>query len=278
MPEPIEAATPMIAMTSSGVEASSTWVKGDSLVSGLSGQTIKTSDFRHNNMQPFFGGSVKQNMTASANTSRLDTFTGAGTTQIKKTEISPMFDYNQPFGQPFGNEPNAEFIRSRIVDPSRRNNEKPFEPTRVGPALGEKGGLTGKGGFQQIEVNEIMKRAMPTTDKLRVADKPKVSYNNQVIPGSHFITAPALDTGEVRKYRPDTFFLNESGERNGIASSEVLKESVRPTQVLKYTTRTDTTEEIIGAPASQEAFKSYPHYMHSIVLLFSLHKDNGNYS
>jgi hypothetical protein len=28
----------------------------------------------------------------------------------------------------------------------------------------------------------------------------------------------------------------------------------------------------------QEVFKSYLHYMHSIVLLFSLHKDNGNYS
>jgi hypothetical protein len=184
-------------------------------------------------------------------------FTGAGSTQIQKQEIAPMFNYNQPFGRPFGNEPNADFVRSRIVEPGRRNNEKPFEPTRVGPSLGEKGGITGKGGFQQMEVNEIMKRAMPTTDKLRVATNPKLSYNNQVIPGSHFITAPALDTGEVRKYRPDTFSLNENGERNGVATGEVTKEMVRPTQVLKYTTRTDTTDELLGTPASQEAFKSY---------------------
>jgi len=196
-------------------------------------------------------------MTASANTSRLDTYTGAGTTQLKKQEQAPMFNHSIPFGQPFGNEPNADFIKSRIVDPSRRNNELPFSPTRVGSALGEKGGITGKGGFQQFEVDEIMKRAMPTTDKLRVADKPKLSYNNQVIPGAHFVTAAALDSGEVRKYRPDTFFLNETGERNGIASSEVLKETVRPMQVMKYTTRTDTSEEFIGTPASQEAFKSY---------------------
>ena len=257
MPEPIDSATPQVSMVSSGVEASSVWVKGNSVVSNLSGQEIASSDFKHNNMQPFFGGRVKQNMSSSANTSRLDMYTGAGTTQIQKQEIAPMFNHNQPFGQPFGNEPNADFVRSRIVQPGRRNNETPFEATRVGSALGEKGGITGKGGFQQIEVNEIMKRAMPTTDKLRVADKPKLSYNNQVIPGVHFVTSAALDSGEVRKYRPDTFFLNETGERNGIATSEVTKEAARPTQVLKYTTRTDTTEELIGAPASQEAFKSY---------------------
>jgi hypothetical protein len=257
MPEPIDSSTPQISMMSSGVEASSSWIKGDSVISGLSGQEIKANDFKHNNMQPFFRGNAKQNMAPAANTSRLDMFTGAGTTQIQKQEMSPMFNHNVPFGQPFGNEPNAEFVRSRIVEPSRRNNEKLFEPTRVGPAIGDKGGISGNGGFQQLEVNEIMKRAMPTTDKLRTADNQKLSYKNQVIPGTHFVTAPAMDTGEVRKYRPDTFFLNETGERNGIASSEVKKETVRPIQVLKYTTRTDTTDELIGAPASQEAFKSY---------------------
>ena len=256
-PEPIDSATAQVSMVSSGVEASSAWVTGDSVLSGLSGQTIQSSDFKHNNMQPFFGGSVKQNMTATANTSRLDAFTGAGTTQIQKREQSPLFNYNVPFGQPFGNEPNADFIKSRIVDPSRRNNEKPFEATRVGSGVGEKFGMTGKGGFQQIEINEIMKQAMPTTDKLRVADKPKLSYNNQVIPGSHFVTSAALDSGEVRKYRPDTFFLNETGERNGVATSEVSKESTRPMQIIKHTTRTDTSEELYGTPASQDAHQSY---------------------
>jgi len=257
MPEPIQSATPLVKMVSSGVEASSAWIKGDSVVSALSGQTVNAGDFKHNNMQPFFGGRVKQNMTSTVNTSKLDMFTGAGTTQLQKQEIAPMFNHNQPFGQPFGNEANADFVRSRIVEPGRRNNEKPFEPTRVGPSLGEKGGITGKGGFQQMEVNEIMKRAMPTSDKLRVANNPKLSYNNQVIPGAHFIGNAALDSGEVRKYRPDTFFLNESGERNGVATGEVTKETSRPTQVLKYTTRTDTTDELLGTPASQEAFKSY---------------------
>jgi hypothetical protein len=66
-----------------------------------------------------------------------------------------------------------------------------------------------------------------------------------------------LDSGEVRKYRPDTFFINETGERNGVATSEVSKEAVRPMQIIKHTTRTDTTEDLIGTPASQDAFQSY---------------------
>jgi hypothetical protein len=256
-PEPIEACTPQVMMTSSGVEQTAAYVKGNSIVSNLSGQTMASVDFRHNNMQPFYGGSVKQNMKDTANTSRLDMFTGAGTTQVEKKEISPMFNYAQPFGQPYGNEPNADFIKSRIVDPMRRNNEKPFEPTRVGPAMGEKYGLTGKGGFQQFEINEIMKGAMPKTEKLRTADNPKLTYNAPVLSGGHFIGAPALDAGEVRKYRPDTFFINENGSRNGVATSEVTKEAVRPIQVLKETTRTETSDELIGTPASQDAFQNY---------------------
>jgi hypothetical protein len=244
-------------MVSSGVEASSAWIKGDSVVSALSGQQISAKEFKHNNMQPFFGGSVKQNMTSSANTSRLDTYTGAGTTQIQKQEISPMFNHNQPFGQPFGNEPNADFIRSRIVDPSRRNNERPFEATRVGAGVGEKGGITGKGGFQQIEVNEIMKRAMPDTNKLRTADKPKVSYNNQVVPGAHFIGAAALDSGEVRKYRPDTFYINEKGERNFGGKSDTTKSMVQSIQILKDTARLTTTTEYAGVAGQAEGKATY---------------------
>lgn len=257
MPEPSDANLPQVAMVSSGVEQTSAYINGSQITSGLSGRTINADDFRHNNMQPFYGGSVKQNMAPAVNTSRLDTFTGAGTTQIQKQEISPMFNYAQPFGQPFGNEPNADFIRSRIVDPSRRNNEKPFEPTRVGAGVGEKYGITGKGGFQQLEINEIMKKAMPATNKLRTADNPKVTYAQPVVPGAHFIGAAALDAGEVRKYRPDTFFLNEGGERNGVATAEYTKETTRPIQVFKYTTRTDTSAELTGTPASQEGFQSY---------------------
>jgi len=60
MPEPIESATPLVQMVSSGVEASAAWTQGDTVISALTGQPVE--NFKHNNMQPFFGGRVKQNM------------------------------------------------------------------------------------------------------------------------------------------------------------------------------------------------------------------------
>jgi hypothetical protein len=217
-PESLEAVKPSVAANPTGIEENPDYSDSDFVVSPLTGQRMPSSEFKHNNMVPFFGGRVKQNVAANTNSSLLDSFTGSGIDQIKKKEVETMFNTAQtPFGNPYGLEASADFLKDRINTPRNRGGERPFEPTRVGPALGEKHGLTGKGGFQQFEVNEIMKRAMPTTDKLRVADKPKVSYNNQVIPGVHFVTSAALDSGEVRKYRPDTFFINETGERNGVA-------------------------------------------------------------
>lgn len=61
-------------------------------MSSLSGERIPSTEFRHNNMVPFYGGSVKQNVRAAANVSMLDSFTGSGDTQIKKREVEQMFD------------------------------------------------------------------------------------------------------------------------------------------------------------------------------------------
>ncbi len=229
----------------------------EGVIRTLSGDNINTKDFRHSNMVPFFGGSVKQNVRANANVSRLDAFTGADSTQVKKKEVENMFDVNRPYGNPYGLESSTDFIESRVTAPMRRNNERPFEPTRVGPALGEKFGLTGKGGFQQLEVNEIMKQAMPTTDKLRVATNPKFSYDNPVIPGQHFITSAADSPGEVRHYRPDRFFVDETNSRVFTGPAAVVKEASRPIQLMPETTRTETSQEVIGTAGSTETFVPY---------------------
>jgi hypothetical protein len=49
-------------------------------------------------------------MKATANNSVLDTYTGAGYTQIAKKEVETMFDYQRPFGNPFGLESSTDFI------------------------------------------------------------------------------------------------------------------------------------------------------------------------
>jgi hypothetical protein len=254
-PSGFEDQTAQVQMNPSGIEANPTYLDGDT-VSSLSGNRISASEFTHNNMVPFFGGRVKQNVRAAANNSLLDTYTGAGYTQIAKKEVETMFDYQRPFGNPFGLESSTDFVQSRMDLPRARNGERPFEPTRVGPGVNEGYGMTGKGGFQQFEVNEIMRPK--TTDELRVANNPKMTYLQPVVPGQRFVANPADNPGEVRKYRPDTFYIDPTLSRaGGAAPADVHKEMSRPVQVLPETTRTETTTEAFGPAASQDAQQIY---------------------
>ena len=253
---PIDSNVPMVEYRSDNTEASSSYINSEYVISPLSGQRIPSGEYKHNNMQPFYGGRVKQNMSAHANTGVLDAFNGSGSTQIKKREVENMFETSRaPFGNPFGMEDNTDFIQSRINAPTARRGELPFEPTKVGAGLGEKFGFAGKGGFQQLEINEIM-RPKDTND-LRVLSNPKETYDQPMIPGGHFIGTNSKDAGEVRKYKPDTFFLNESGERNFVTTGDLIKETVRSTQVLPHTTRPETSVEYGGIASSQDFGEGY---------------------
>ena len=255
IPSTVEDFTAQVQMNPAGLQANPTYLE-DNTVSSLSGLPIKSTEFTHNNMVPFYGGRVKQNMRAAANNSLLDTYTGAGYTQIAKKEVETMFDYQRPFGNPFGLESSTDFIESRINAPRARNGERPFEPTMVGPGVNEGYGMIGTGGFQQFEVNEIMRPK--TSDELRVANNPKLSYLTPVVPGQHFVTNAGDNPGEVRKYRPDRFYIDETNSRSGAAAPVgLVKESVRSIQVMPETTRSETTTEAFGPAASQDNQSTY---------------------
>jgi hypothetical protein len=258
-PQPIDTISAQVSMNPNNIEESPNYMEDDMVVSQLSGQKIVSSDFTHNNMVPFFGGRVRQNVGPQTNSGILDSYTGSGVTQIKKKEVETMFNTGQtPFGNPFGLEPSADFIADRIDLPRSRAGERPFEPVRVGAGVGEKFGSTGKGGFQQIEVNQLMMEKMPKTDDIRTSDNPKLTYKGQIVPGQRFVASSMEDPGEVRKYKPDTFYIDESGERFvGAFAQDAQKEATRPVQVMKYTTRTDTTSELIGPAGAQEFGESY---------------------
>ena len=169
-----------------------------------------------------------------------------------------MFDTARaPYGNPYGLESSADFIQSRINDPRSRAGERPFEPIRVAPAVNEGFGTSGKGGFQQYEVNDYMMKNIRRTDDIRTADNPKLTYNQPVVPGQHFIGGAAQDAGEVRKYRPDTFYIDETGERLFVTTGDLIKEATRPVQVLKHTTRPETSTDAVGPATSQEFGESY---------------------
>ena len=257
-PEPIDSATPDVAMNLSGYEEQPNYVQGNVITSELTGKQMNTKEFTHNNMVPFFGGRVKQSVAPNANSSVLDSFTGSGKNQIKKREVETMFDTARaPYGNPYGLESSSDFVQSRINEPRNRAGERPFEPTRVAPAVNEGFGNSGKGGFQQFEVNQYMMKNMKRTDDLRTQDNPKLSYNQPVVPGQHFIGGAAQDAGEVRKYRPDSFYVDETGSRLFVTTGDLIKEATRPVQVLKHTTRPETNTDAVGPAASQEYGQSY---------------------
>lgn len=257
-PTGIVSATPDVMINPGGLEESPTYVEGATIVSALSGVRMNTKDFVHNNMQPF-AKKFDQNVDPQANTSRLDAFTGSGVTQIRKREVESMFDNTQqPFGNVYGMENSSDFLQERINDPRNRGGERPFEPVRVAPGIQEGFGATGKGGFQQFEVNQYMIDTIRRTDDLRVADNPKLTYKTPVVPGQQFIGKSMENPGEVRKYRPDTFFIDEAGERFGPAGqSEHLKESTRPIQIMPEVNRPDTSVEYQGPGASQDFGANY---------------------
>ena len=251
----LEDSTAQVRENFKGTEKNPTYLSGD-VKSALTGSTIKAKEFTHNNMVPYFGGRVKQNMRANVNNSLLDSYTGAGYTQIAKKEVETMFDYQRPFGNPFGLESSTDFIESRINVPRNRGGERPFEPTHVGPGVDAGFGMLGNGGFQQLEINEIMRPK--TTDELRVASNPKLTYAQPVVPGQHFVTNSADSAGEVRHYRPDRFYVDPTNSRAGAAAPVgLVKESVRSIQVMPHTTRTDTTTEAFGPAAGQDTYQSY---------------------
>jgi hypothetical protein len=258
-PEGITSATADVMMNPAGIEEEPVYVEGDYVVSPLSGQRMKTSDFVHNNMQPF-AKKFTQNVDYKGNTNSLDYMQGSGDTFIGKREVEPMFDTGKtPYGNVYGLEASAGFIQSRINDPRNRNGERPFEPVRVGSAVGEGFGQTGKGGFQQTEINDLMMKNIRRTDDLRVATNPKLTYKMPVVPGQHFVgSASAPEAiGEVRKYKPDRFYIDENGERFGVGTSEVTKETSRSIQVMRHTTRPETSVSYSGPAQSTDYNTSY---------------------
>jgi hypothetical protein len=161
-------------------------------VSLLTGMPIERE---HNNMVPFFGSNVKQNVETFSNTPLLDLHTGNTSTFQHKKESQPLFS-NKPeniYGNPvFSASVNTE----RYIPSLYRQNEMPFEKERIAAPKA--------GTFE----NPI-KPSFKTVNELRPGNRPKDTYKGRTISGK---------MGDVRgiqadvvKRRPDTFYEKTPG-------------------------------------------------------------------
>jgi hypothetical protein len=254
---PQAAVTPQVRMRTDGIEQMPVYNSGKMIISALTGMPIQAEDFTHNNMVPFYRGSLKQNMSDTGNRQILDNYVGTGVDQIAKREQAPLFDpHREPIGNINGMESVTSFMQDRMLAPTNRAGERPVEPTMVGPGVGEGFSSLPKGGFQQLEINDIM-RSRKTVDDLRAESNPKITYEGVVVPGKALGTQRG-DLGETHKYRPDTFYLNENGERNFVTSTtDSLKPRERAAEVMKYQSRVETSAEFIGSAGAADFSATY---------------------
>lgn len=251
---PPTSVTPQVRMNDGGLEAPPVYNSGKTVISALTGLAMPADEFTHNNMVPFYRGSLKQNMTDTQSRSLLDDHIGTGYNQIAKREQAPLFDpHREPVGNVTGLESMTDFMQDRMIAPTNRAGEVPVEAVRVAPGVGGGYSATGIGGFQQLEIDEIM-RQRKSVDELRVESDPKITYAGVIVPGKSMALQRG-ELGETRKYRPDTFFLNQDGERNFVTAGENTKPTERPAQVFKYQTRQDMGTENMG-PAGAADFKA----------------------
>jgi hypothetical protein len=153
--------------------------------SALSGVELEEDKFRHNNMTPFFGSRVKQNLKASANRSVLENFTGDNKDVYRtKREIGPMFKSTGNVENVYGNAVSLDKHMDRFAQSRIRNNERPFNQIHVAPGLAQEGyGSRGTGGFHQFYDNQKVMRPK-TVDDLRVGNQKKDTYEGRFLPGA----------------------------------------------------------------------------------------------
>lgn len=59
----------------------------DKKVKYLTGEYVDESKFTHNNMIPYFGGRMRQNMDAGANSTIMENYTGVSTSEYNSEEV-----------------------------------------------------------------------------------------------------------------------------------------------------------------------------------------------
>lgn len=201
-------------------------------------------EFTHNNMVPFFGGSIKQNTDALANNTRLHAHTGVSddTVAIEHNEENRFSDMTQTKFAPIDTGYQEEF--KRIAPPKILNNVLPVEQIRVGQGNRSTDPSKPSGGFHQDAFRDEI-QMYNTVDEMRVANKPQVTFEGRTVDGIKEQKAGKL--GKMDKNRVDTYY--EKSEKNLFKTTGAFtKPKHRPIVEVKDTARKSTSTEYQGIP------------------------------
>ena len=210
----------------------------------LTGEPIDPKKFVHNNMVPFFGGSIKQNMDGN-NRTKLESFTGAIENYQEKKEIAPLFKPQCNISNPYGTQSLGGFQNDRYVVGNKRSNVTPIEKVYVGPGLNQGYTSHPTGGFQQSDTRDYV---LPkTTNESRVKTNPKLTYHGRIISGEK-ISKPGK-MGEMQKNLPNRFY-EETPDMYFTTTGAVIASKQRPNVVMKDVNRPRTEKKKRVGPAA----------------------------
>jgi hypothetical protein len=202
----------------------------------------------HNNEVPFFGPKVTQATYSGATNAILDSHVGAGHEYFQKREVLSFFDTKPGTGNPFRQPVDTDFEQSRMVTGMQAKNVFPVEQVRVAP--GSNAGYTniGQGGFQQDQLRDWA--LPPTTDEIRIASRPKISYTSEPTPGVAQVTLPGIQA-PVNKNKPDKFAVLGMDRVNTAVGAQTAPR-LYAEQPMKEQARETTEREYFGSAGGQE--------------------------
>lgn len=226
-------------------------------VYSLTGDYMAKTDFKHNNMIPFYGGKIKgQVYDNNIAETILDNMIGSGSQVIKKIEQAPLFKPEQNMQWAYGAPNSSDFYQSRVNPGMKSSNVKPFESEYVGPGLDQ--GYTSKGSGGYNSGMEARNAWLPkTVDELRVATNPKMEYsleNHQGPSYSHIQNVGII--GKVEKYNPDKFFI-QTQDRWLTTTGQEKGQMLRPIEEVHSTTRATTSQSYAGVAGPADRVANY---------------------
>lgn len=219
--------------------------KGSDKILSISGQEMNVETFTHNNMQPFYSGTPKQNMNFNSSTTRFESLTGTGGFKPHKQEVACFFEKTAGTGNACGfMKNNNEFYSNRMISPKNHNNTFPIDKVRVGPGLGLGYTSSGEGGYQQSKTLDATRPK--TIDELRsAANQTRMPNKFHMQQSGIGITKRGIQA-PVSKNRPDTFY-EQSCDQLLRTTGATIREMTRPVHDLKPTARVDGQIEYKGS-------------------------------
>jgi len=224
----------------------------------LSGDSVGSNYFEHNNMMPFFGGKIRSAIDPNSNEAIMDNYLGTGSQAIVKSEQAPLFAPNEKMHWANGAPNMNDFYQSRVNPSMRMANVKPFEEVKVGPGLGLGYGAEGAGGYNS---GTAMRESwLPKgVDDLRTANKQKASESMQLGhegPAKSRITNVGI-LGAFQKNRPETAF--EWGQDRLFTTTGAVKgPTMNAIPVERHVVRPETTVDYNGVAQSMHAQQAMP--------------------